>query len=96
MTEELPLFTAPPEGADHNHVHGLTAYGMEQRGPWLVFWAETPRPITNTWDREAVMRQLAQDPEKFKLRPPGPFNKKKDGWRTWWYAYPSHLPSPGL
>lgn len=96
MTDDLPLFNTPPEHDGPYKVPGLAACGQEQRGDWLIFWAEAPRALHSLQDREQVMRELGMDPDLYSLKPPAPITKANGTTRTWWYAWPLHLPSPGL
>jgi hypothetical protein len=87
VTDELPLFNAPPETAGPYRVRGLRAHGDEHRGDWLVVWAEAPRQLHSLQDREAVMRERGLDPEAYEIDRPRVFNRLPDGLhRTWWYA----------
>lgn len=95
MNDDLPLFAAGPEPEGPYKVAGLTGCGQQQRGPWLILWAEAPRPLHSLLDRQAVMRELALDPEAFTLHAPAPITKNEKTWRTWWYAWPKNLPPLG-
>lgn len=95
--DDLPLFTAPPEPSGPYKVPGLSACGQAQHGDWLQFWAEAPRPLHSLQDREQVMRELAVDPDLYSIKKAAPITKGDTAtWRTFWYAWPRHLPSPGL
>lgn len=96
MTDDLPLFDAAPEPEGPYRVAGLGEHGSRQRGAWVAFWADAPRPLQGRQDQEAVMLALGFDPAQYKLYPAGPITGSGKQWRTWWHAWPNHLPSPGV
>lgn len=95
MSDDLPLFDAPPERAGDYKVPSLRAHGHEYRGDWLLIWAEARHPLYSYQDRAAVMRLESLDPETFTLYPTSPINPLPDGHkRSWWYCWPKGKPSP--
>lgn len=94
MTDDLPLFNAPPEPAGPYQVPSLRAHGHEFRGDWLVLWAEARHVLHSHQDRAAVMKLEGFDPDAWMLYPTAPINILDGGFkRSWWMAWERGKPT---
>jgi len=96
MTEHPDLFSEPPqEDADYK-VPGLQAHGDQHLGDWLQVWADAGHRLESLQDRQGVMLERGLDPRDFIIHQPKIFNRTPTGWRTFWFCWPKHLPSPAV